>query len=154
VQVADNSTVRLDLDNEPQPDALLRIESASLGSSHISVDGYIEGAPELVVEIVASSASLDLGAKLQAYRRNGVKEYIVWQVLDAQLNWYVLESSTFVALAPNSSGILCSRIFPGLWLAGEALLAGDLAQVLTVLQQGLQIPEHQAFSDRLQSNAT
>lgn len=46
VDLCDNTTVRLDLDNEPQPDALLRIEG---GTSRISEDDYIEGSPELVV---------------------------------------------------------------------------------------------------------
>lgn len=36
VDLGDNTTVRLDLDNEPQPDALLRIESG--GRSRISDD--------------------------------------------------------------------------------------------------------------------
>jgi Uma2 family endonuclease len=49
VQVADNTTVRLDGDNEPQPDALLRIEKN--GRSQIRSDGYIEGSPERIVEI-------------------------------------------------------------------------------------------------------
>ena len=40
----DNSTIRLDLDNEPQPDVLLRIENRAGGQSYISEDGYIEGA--------------------------------------------------------------------------------------------------------------
>lgn len=70
VSTADNTTTRLDLDNEPQPDALLRIETG--GTSTISEDGYIEGAPELVAEIATSSAAIDLGAKQNAYRRNGV----------------------------------------------------------------------------------
>lgn len=34
------------------------------------------------MEIAASSVAIDLHAKKQAYRRNGVKKYIVWQVLD------------------------------------------------------------------------
>ncbi len=46
VECLDNTTVRLDPDNEPQPDALLRIEVG--GQSRISEDDYIEGAPELV----------------------------------------------------------------------------------------------------------
>ncbi len=50
VRLGDNATVRLDLDNEPQPDAILLIDTAWGGKSHLSVDGYIEGAPELVVE--------------------------------------------------------------------------------------------------------
>ena len=51
VSLLDNATVRLDLDNEPQPDALLRIESG--GRSIVSDDDYVEGAPELIVEIAA-----------------------------------------------------------------------------------------------------
>ncbi len=34
----DNGTLRLDLDNEPQPDAFLRIESESGGQSRVSKD--------------------------------------------------------------------------------------------------------------------
>ena len=48
VQVGDNSTVRLDLDNEPQPDGCLLIDPERGGRTRISEDGYIEGAPELV----------------------------------------------------------------------------------------------------------
>src|ERR671922_3091229 len=50
VEVADNTSVRLDLDNEPQPDALLRIDPACGGQSRLSEDDFIEGAPELVAE--------------------------------------------------------------------------------------------------------
>ncbi|MEB3309721.1 MAG: Uma2 family endonuclease, partial [Snowella sp.] len=68
LQLGDNCTVRLDADNEPQPDALLRIRNG--GQSTISEDGYVEGAPELIVEIAASTVSLDLHQKLNVYRRN------------------------------------------------------------------------------------
>lgn len=74
VDLNDNATVRLDLDNEPQPDALLRIEEIVGGQSHLSDDDYIEGALELIVEIAASSAAKDLYDKKRGYRRNGVKE--------------------------------------------------------------------------------
>jgi Uma2 family endonuclease len=81
VRLGDNATVRLDRDNEVQPDALLRIEPEAGGSSRISEDDYVEGAPELIVEIAATSASYDLHDKLQVYRRNGVREYVVWQYM-------------------------------------------------------------------------
>lgn len=80
VQVGDNPTIRLDIDNEVQPDAVLRLTID--GQSSISDDGYIEGAPELIVEIAASSASIDLNQKLNVYRRNRVKEYLIWRVYD------------------------------------------------------------------------
>ena len=122
---AGNSTVRLDLDNEPQPDILLRREVG--GSSHIGEDGYVEGAPELVVEIAASSASYDLHDKLRAYRRNGVREYVIWRVLDRALDWLVLHDGQYQPLEPDEAGIVRSEVFPGLWLAVPALLAGDMA---------------------------
>ena len=59
VRAGDNATVRLDLDNEPQPDACLLILPEHGGQLRITGDGYLEGAPELVVEIAASSASYD-----------------------------------------------------------------------------------------------
>ncbi|MEA5601865.1 Uma2 family endonuclease [Nostoc sp. UHCC 0252] len=146
-------TVRLDLDNEPQPDAVLLINPEAGGQARLSEDDYIEGAPELIVEIAASSVAIDLHAKKQAYRRNGVKEYIVWQVLDQKLTWFYLEQGEYVELAADSNGILRSQIFPGLWLGVAELLAGNMQSVLTVLQTGLQSPEHAAFVQRLESFA-
>lgn len=149
VQVLDNATVRLDADNEPQPDALLRIEQ---GQSRISEDDYVEGAPELIVEIAASSASLDLHEKLKVYRRNQVQEYLVWQVYESHFNWFRLREGEYIQLEPNAEGIICSQVFPGLWLDKTALLAGNLARVLEVLQQGLSIPEHHNFIQNLSQN--
>ncbi|BBD68600.1 hypothetical protein NIES4072_40860 [Nostoc commune NIES-4072] len=143
-------TVRLDLDNEPQPDAVLLINPEAGGQARLSDDDYIEGAPELIVEIAASSVAIDLHAKKQAYRRNGVKEYIVWQVLDQKLTWFYLEQGEYVELATDSNGILRSQIFPGLWLGVAELLAGNMQSVLTVLQTGLQSPEHAGFVQRLE----
>src|SRR5262249_13500096 len=40
----DNATARLDLDNEPQPDALLLIDPTRGGQARISADDYIEQA--------------------------------------------------------------------------------------------------------------
>jgi len=145
----DNPTVRLDSDNEPQPDALLRLEKG--GTSRISNDGYIEGAPELIVEIAPSSASYDLHNKLRVYRRNGVQEYIVWRTYNPQIDWFSLEAGEYRTLPADADGILRSRQFPGLWLAGSHLLANDLATVLAVLQQGIATPEHQAFVAALQA---
>ena len=136
VQLGDNCTVRLDSENEPQPDALLRIETD--GQSTISEDGYVEGAPELIAEIAASTVSIDLHDKLKVYRRNQVQEYIVWRVDDQELDWFRLEEGKYIKLIANEQGIICSEVFPGLWLDKNALLTGDLAQVLTVLQQGLE----------------
>jgi Uma2 family endonuclease len=149
VDIQDNATVRLDADNEPQPDALLRLEPEVGGNSRISNDDYIEGAPELIAEIAASSAAYDLNDKLNAYRRNGVREYIVWQVYENRLDWFYLQEGRYISLEPDTEGVIRSQIFPGLWLAVNALRSGNLAQVLAVLQQGLQTTEHQVFTASL-----
>ena len=149
VEALDNTTVLLDTDNEPQPDALLRIETG--GQSRINKDDYVEGAPELIVEIAASSASYDLHEKLKVYRRNQVQEYLIWRVYDHQFDWFRLQQGEYIQLQPNADNIICSQIFPGLWLDKIALLGGDLGKVLAVLQQGLASPEHENFISRLSS---
>jgi Uma2 family endonuclease len=147
VSAADNTTTRLDLDNEPQPDALLRIETG--GTSTLSKDGYIEGTPELIAEIATSSAAIDLGDKKNAYRRNGVQEYLVWQTFENRFSWFRLQSEEFVLIEPDAEGIICSSTFPGLWLEVTALLEGRMIDVLNTLQKGLTSPEHQAFVQKL-----
>ncbi|OAB62964.1 hypothetical protein AY599_14260 [Leptolyngbya valderiana BDU 20041] len=139
-------TVRLDADNELQPDAVLFVPGRQ---ATISEDDYIEGTPELIVEVAASSAAIDLHDKKRAYRRNGVKEYIVWRTLEGQLDWFRLEADEYVPQYPDSQGILRSEVFPGLWLAVSPLLSGELATVLSMLQQGLNSSEHRDFVQEL-----
>jgi len=149
----DNISVRLDLDNEVQPDGLLRLEPAAGGRSRVAKDDYLEGPPELVVEIAASSASYDLHDKFAVYRRSEVQEYLVWQVYDRRIIWWELREGTYVALEADERGWLRSRVFPGLWLDVPALLQGQLAAVLAALQQGTASDEHRAFLQRLAGGA-
>lgn len=149
VQLADNATVRLDLDNEPQPDVLLRLDPVAGGHSRISEDDYVEGPPELIVEIAATSAAYDLYDKLNAYRRNEVQEYLVWQVYEKQIDWWELDEDEYVPLAADDAGVIRSKVFPGLWLDVSALLESNVAAVLTTLRQGLETAEHADFVARL-----
>lgn len=143
VRGGDNSTFRLDMDNEPQPDGYLRLAPECGGQAKL-IDGYVTGAPELIVEVAASSASYDLHEKLNAYRRNGVREYVVWRVWDAEVDWFVLRAGRYATLSAVD-GIYKSQVFPGLWLDAAAVVRGDLARVLEVLQQGLSSSEHEAY---------
>ena len=134
VEVGDNATVFLDGDNEVQPDVCL-FRVAPVGSARLTDDGYIEGAPELVMEIAASSASYDLHDKLGVYRRTGVQEYLVWRVLDNAIDWFRLRGGEYVRLQPDARGVVASEVFPGLRLHVPAMLAGDRAAVLAALQE-------------------
>jgi Uma2 family endonuclease len=153
VKVADNSTVRLDLDNEPQPDALMMLEAAYGGQARIDKDGYVEGGPELAAEVAASSVSIDLHDKLRAYQRNGVREYIVWRVQEEVIDWFLLRKGRYVPLKPAGDGICQSKVFPGLWLDPAALVRSDLAHMLQVAQEGIASPEHAKFVAKLQRTA-
>jgi Uma2 family endonuclease len=141
----DNATVRLDLDNEPQPDLVLLKLPAKGGQAHISADDYIEGAPELVVEIVGSTTAYDLHQKKGAYRRNGVREYLAWITGEHRPVWWELREGDYQELAPAANGLLQSSAFPGLWLDSPGLLRADMKAVLAALRRGLDSPEHPAF---------
>jgi Uma2 family endonuclease len=146
VRSFDNSSVRLDLDNEPQPDLVLMKAGAKAGQARISADDYIEGAPELVIEIIASSRAYDLHQKIDVYRRNGVLEYLVWITDEKRVLWWHLREGQYEELTPDSGGLLKSIEFPGLWLDSNALLQGALKTVLATLRRGMDGPEHQSFA--------
>jgi Uma2 family endonuclease len=148
LEVSDNATVRLDLDNEPQPDLLLRI--ASGGQSRVDPGGFIDGAPEFVAEIASSSAAYDLHQKLNVYRRHGVREYLVWRVLEQAIDWFILRDGRYDLLQADAAGVFRSAVFPGLWLDASALIRGDMAAVLKVLEKGLASGDHEVFVVNLQ----
>lgn len=149
VRGSDNATVRFDFVNEPQPDVLLRLDPAVGGRSWIDGDGYLQGAPELIVEIAASSTSYDLHQKKATYARHGVQEYLVLQVNEQQVSWFSLRDGNYDLLPADGDGIFHSRIFPGLWFHATAFWTDHMAAVLAVLQQGLASPEYEAFLDQL-----
>jgi hypothetical protein len=152
LRIGDNSTSRLDEDNEPQPDAMLLLP-AWAGSSARLENGYVCGAPDLVCEVAASSVSIDLHGKKNAYRRNGVKEYLAWRVEDEKVDWFALVEGRFEPMPADERGRIRSKVFPGLWLDVAALLAGDLPRLFAAVDEGASTPEHRAFVERLTASA-
>lgn len=146
IRVFDNTSLRLDADNEPQPDVSVFVDPQKT----IPVDEILNVIPTLIVEIASSSAAYDLNQKLHVYRRNGVQEYLVLLVHERETRWYRWEEGQYIQLQPDSEGILCSQVMPGLWLHSERFWQGDLAGVLAVLQQGIDTPHHKAFIEQVQ----
>lgn len=153
VRGGDNTTIRLDMDNEPQPDGALIVEPAYGGRVRLDAEGYIVGGPELIGEVSASSASIDLNRKFHVYRRNEVLEYVVWRVLDREIDWFTWREGRYDRLPRDAAGIYRSALFPGLWLDAAALVRQDMPSVLRVLQEGIKRAEHAAFVARLQNEA-
>jgi hypothetical protein len=119
----------------PQPDITLRILPAFGGQTR-DEGLYTAGAPELTVEVAASSRARDLGPKLRLYRKAGVLEYVTALVEEQRVIWRELHQGAWREISADSDGVLRSRVFPGLWLDEPAMWRRDLAKVLDVLQQG------------------
>lgn len=150
IRIGDNATSRLDEDNEPQPDAVLLLPGHMGGTSRIDEVGYISGAPDLVCEVAASSVSIDMHAKLNAYRRNGVREYLVLRTEDEEVDWFDLVDGQYQSKRLDEKGWLRSKLFPGLWLDPVALLAGDLPKLFAAVDEGAKTDDHRAFVQKLQ----
>ena len=148
LQAAMSATVILGNRSEPQPDAFLRI-LPEFGGRTRSEKRMLRGAPELMVEVSASSRYIDLGPKLEDYQRADVLEYVVRALEPDQVYWFVRRDGVLVPQDPGEGGIYRSVNFPGLWLDPEALIQGDRRRLRSVVDLGCATPEHAAFIARL-----
>jgi Uma2 family endonuclease len=144
-----NTTTFL-LDDTPQPDLNLRILPEHGGVSCVE-NRYLRGAPELLAEICYSSAAYDLHVKLDLYQAAKVPEYLAILLYEQEVRWHVLTGSQYQVIHQDGDGLWRSQTFPGLWLDGGALLAGDRRRMLERLQEGIQSAEHRQFVAQLAS---
>jgi Uma2 family endonuclease len=131
----------------PQPDLCVRILREYGGQSGES-GAYGSGAPELIVEVSGSTLSRDLGAKLELYRRAGVREYLSVLLNPQQVIWRELARGRYREIKPDEDGLLRSRVFPGLWLNSEAVWNAK-KQMREAVQKGIASEGHAAFVRRL-----
>jgi hypothetical protein len=149
VDGADGSTAKLDRKGEPQPDSDLRIPVELGGQSNVDANGYLVGAPELVVEISRSSRDYDLGVKKLDYERAGVREYVVVELDPNRVHWFIRRGEQFEKLPPGADGVFRSEVFPGLWLDPQALFSEDRRRLIAVLDEGLATSDHANFATQL-----
>ncbi len=95
----------------PQPDILF-IAKARLD---IIGEKYIEGAPDLVVEILSpSTAYYDLKKKKRLYETSGVKEYWVVDPEAQEIEVYALVEGRFELFAREAEqGVISSKLLGG-----------------------------------------
>jgi Uma2 family endonuclease len=151
VKVFDNTTNILSDDSELEPDACLLILPEKGGQTWVDEEGYLCGAPELVVEVASSSEAIDLHAKKRDYEKAGVLEYLVVALRQQRVFWFQRRRGKFTEMTPGTDGIFRSEVFPGLWLDAAALLRKDTRKLLAGLRQGLASPQHGAFVKKLTS---
>lgn len=151
VAMAANPTVRLDDDNEPQPDGVLSIRWENGGTMRIDADDFIASSPDLIAEVAASTSRNNWSDKLRVYQRHGIREFLVWRAPENRIDWFVLHQGQYDPLKADANGILRSEVFPGLWLDSAALFRRDLPALMATLRKGCATPEHAAFVARLQA---
>lgn len=149
-----NNTQILGPDSEPEPDACLFIAPEYGGRVYVDDDEYLNGPPELIVEVSASTESIDLHRKKHDYLKAGVREYVVLALRMQQVFWFARQRGKYKEVALSPDGLFRSREFPGLWLDAEALLANHRRRVLGALEQGLATPEHAGFVAKLAKQAS
>lgn len=150
VRLGDNGTVRLDWENEVQPDAFLWLETKLGGKARVTADDFLEGSPEFIAEVAASSAAYDLHIKKRVYQRSGVQEYLAIQIHEKRVDWFALQEGVYTNL-PEEEGSIKSKVLPGLWFNVTAFWAGNNAQLLATVQEGIASAEHREFVKRLQT---
>ena len=118
---------------EAQPDASYYVNEKALlvpqGNTIVDLETY--PAPDLAIEIAATSLNDDLGFKRLLYEELGVREYWVVDVENAQI-------LAFQILNLGSQRITTSKVLPGLEIATiEAALASrktqDDSQIMAIL---------------------
>jgi Uma2 family endonuclease len=148
-----NNTQILGPDSEPEPDACLFIAPEYGGQVYVDEGDYLNGPPELIVEVSSSTESIDLHRKKDDYQKAGVREYVVLALRTRRVFWFAHQRGKYKDVPPPADGIFRSRAFPGLWLDVEALLRAERRRVLAALRQGLAAPEHAAFVAKLAKRA-
>ncbi len=148
-----NNTQILGPESEPEPDGCLFILPDYGGQVFQDENDYLNGAPELIVEVSSSTESIDLNRKKLDYQKAGVREYLVLALRTQQVFWFVRQRGRYKEVPLPADGVFRSRVFPGLWLDAEAILRSDRRRVLAALRQGLATPEHAAFVAKLEKQA-
>ena len=116
------------------PSRPLPLESGEFMHSREFLRRYERLPPVKKAELIEGVVYLgDLRDKRRAYCRNGVREYLVWLVAEARLEWFCMEDDDYRPQLPDAQGVVHSLVFPGLQLPVAPLLAGDTAKVLATL---------------------
>ena len=146
------TTTILGEETEVEPDIGLFIDPEFGGRVTVDNDGYIQGPPEVAIEVANTSATIDLNTKRLEYEAAGVREYIVFLVKLKEVRWFTRGKASFAPLPPVD-GIYSSRVFPGLWLDPVAVFEKHSPKLTETLRAGLATPEHAAFVAKLAKQA-
>ena len=137
VVLGENSAYQLSEDNVYQPD----VSFLSRERLHLAGEVYVDGAPDLAVEILSpSSRRYDLVEKRINYARFGVREYWIVDPIERSVTVSELVQGEWIPIHP-AEGILHSKVLDGFWLRLEWLFPPEgqerPSELAIARQQGL-----------------
>jgi Uma2 family endonuclease len=116
----------------PEPDiAFIRKER-----EHLIRKGYVDGGPDLAIEIVSpESVDRDYERKPKQYQNAGVGEYWIIDQLERKVTLYRLDiKGQFREVKPRK-GVLSSEMVPGFWIRTEWLWQTPLPKRVAILAE-------------------
>jgi Uma2 family endonuclease len=97
---------------------------------------YVEGAPDLAIEIVSpESLSRDWREKYLEYEAAGVREYWIIDPMARRVEAYVLGDDGHYARLPEEEGVIRSVALPGFYLRTDWLWQEPLPNVLEIAKE-------------------
>jgi Uma2 family endonuclease len=111
----------------PNQSVPLQPDIVFVRAEHLAIIGenYIEGVPDLVMEVLSPSNWLyDRREKLRVYQEAGVPEYWIVDPRAQTIEIYVLEQGVYQLAGQYSRGaVAASRVLPGFEVPVEAIFA-------------------------------
>ncbi|HYG78018.1 MAG TPA: Uma2 family endonuclease [Planctomycetota bacterium] len=115
-----------------QPDVIFVSER----QSDIIRETYIDGAPDLIIEVVSPDSRLrDYREKLSEYEAAGVREYWIIDPLAGNLEVYALARNRHYVRLVEKAGKFESKVVPGFYLRPEWLWSDPLPNVFKLLKE-------------------
>lgn len=112
IVLGETSAYRLNKDNVYQPD----ISFLSRNRLHLAGDVYVDGPPDLAMEIISpSSRRYDLVEKRINYARSGVREYWTIDPVEQSVTVSELVQEEWISLQ-SDDGVMRSKVLEGFWL--------------------------------------
>ncbi|MCS7264677.1 MAG: Uma2 family endonuclease [Armatimonadetes bacterium] len=121
---------------EPLPARAPDIIFIAKENLHKITTNYLDGAPDIVVEIISpESRARDRGEKFYEYEQGGVKEYWLIDPNRKQAEFYRLgEDGVFRLVSVIEEGIFRSEVLKGFWLKVDWLWQEPLPSLMSVLK--------------------
>ena len=103
--------------------------------THLLHETYMEGGPDIAVEIVArDSRTRDYNEKYDLYRAAGVQEYWIIDPLQKRVTFLRLRDGEYEEMALDGN-MFRSEVLPGFWLNTDWLLSQTVPKAYKRLQE-------------------